>query len=452
MNLLITANHSYMKSKNFLFLATACFVLMISFQSFSQSAGYVKQVLTSNSGKFEYAPPYTDYVTLQSYNPQNGQINEFNTIYTQSAQAILISGHFGFFSAQDSVIKYDLNTMERKAAVADSGLNRLALYKGKLLVSKQYPLSQYFLEVLDTSNLSLIAEVPGLSGDCGGICDLYDTVYVAVNGGWMGTEGKLAIVDPGSWTLKTEINFGHEAIGIWDLYVNNGRIFSVNKTPYGVIDTGSITVYTTSNRSFTNVFLPYRVASGSGIKDSLLYLGINYGIGSFNLNTLSIADPVIVPDPGSAMFEFILSSAIDTLDGRIYSNIGNYSNPGYCLVSSLAGDSITSYATGISSDAVAVDTRTFPAGIHENKGLEISARLYPNPVQDRLMISFTNSVTLTSLKVNDFTGREMITINPGTSSGTEFEVPVNTLTPGLYYLILGTTAGRVVKPFAVSRP
>ena len=439
-----------MKIKKLLLPATVCFVLIISVQGFTQSSAYIKQILTANSGKFEYTPPYSDYVTLQSYDPQSKQINSFGTIFTQSAQSILISGHSGFFAAQDSIVKYDLNTLQRKAAIADSGLNRMALYKGKLLVSKQYPVSMYFLEVLDTASLGLIAEVPGLSGDCGGICGLNDTVYVAVNGGWMGTEGKLAIVDPGSWTLQKEINFGHQAVGIMEIYLYNDRIVSVNKTPYGVVDTGSITVYTPANRSYNNVFLPYNVGAGYGIKDSLLYVGINYGIGSLNLNTFVIADPIIVHDPGSSSFNYIISSAIDTLDGRIYTNIGDYMTPGHCLVTSMKGDSITSFPTGISSDAVAVDIRMYPAGIHYEPGMEMSARLYPNPAYDRLNISFADNVMITSFKVTDVCGREMLELKPGWASGNEYEVPVNSLTPGIYYLVISMDEGRIVKSFVVT--
>ncbi|MCX6281923.1 MAG: T9SS type A sorting domain-containing protein [Bacteroidetes bacterium] len=441
-----------MKLKNLLLLALTILLLPSWKPAYTQTGPYVKQVLTSNSGKFEYLPPYTDYVLLESYNPENSQIDKFGVIYTQSAQSILISGRFGFFTAQDSIIKYDLYTFERKAAIADSGLNRLAMYKGKLLVSKQYPNQQYFLEVLDTSNLSLIAKVPGISGDCGGICEVNDTVYVAVNGGYMGTEGKLAVVDPGSWTLKAEVNFGHEAIGIWDLYVYNGNIFTVNKTPYGVSDTGSITIYTPSTRTFTNIFLPYRVAAGSGIKDSLLYLGLNYGIGSFNLNTQAVSKPVILADPGSSVYTYILSSAIDTLNERLYVNIGDYVSNGRCQVTSFSGDSITSYRTGISSDAIAVDTRVHSSGINDGKGLQVSAFLFPNPVQDVLKVRFTGNVQLTTVKVMDISGREVLTFKPGISPDTDFEFNVSGLTQGLYYLVLSSPEGRIVKPFAVSRP
>jgi hypothetical protein len=439
-----------MKSKNLLLIAAICLLLILSFKSNAQLNAYVRQVVTSNSGRFEYTPPYNDYVTLQSYNPLNKKVNTFGTIYTQSSQSIVISGNYGFFAAQDSIVKYDLNDFKRMAAITDSGLNRMIVYKGKLLVSKQYPVSSDYLEVLDTANLSLIAEVKGISGDCGGISSLNDTVYVAVNSGYMGTEGKLAVIDPSSWTLKAEVNFGHKAVGIMEIYQYKSLIFSVNKTPYGVIDTGSVTIYTPANRNFTNVFLPVIVGAGSGIKDSLLYLGLNYGIGSFNMNTLKIADTAIIKDPGSSVYTYIISSAIDTLEGRIYTNVGDYQNAGYCLVTSIKGDSIDTYPTGISSDAVAVDTRFYGTGMQNNTAQEFNIKLYPNPVQDRLKITFANNINPASLMVTDISGREILELKSGTQQGPYFELPVNALAPGIYYLVISTSEGRIVRTFAVA--
>ncbi|MEI8005532.1 MAG: T9SS type A sorting domain-containing protein [Bacteroidota bacterium] len=438
-----------MRFKKLLLPSVACLLLMFSGQGIAQGS-YVKQVITANSGKFEYAPPFTDYVTLESYNPQTTQIYTFGTVYTQSAQNVLISGHFAFFTAQDSIVKYDLNTFQRISAIADSGLNLMAIYKGRLLVSKQYPVTQGFLEVLDTSNLFLLTTVTGISGDCGGITTSADTVYVAVNGGWMGTEGKLAIIDPASWTLKTEVNFGHKAIGIFNLYRYNDKIISVNKTPYGVVDTGSITVYTPSTRGFNNVFLPKSVTAGSGIKDSLLYLGMNYGIGSVNLNSLKIADTVIVKDPGSSVFTYIISSALDTLNGLIYANTGDYTHAGTCIVTSIKGDSITEYPTGISSDGIAIDTRKYGAGIEGDQAGGISARLYPNPVHERLNIIVSENIHISAMKVIDVSGREMMEVRPGMSSTGKYEINVRALEAGVYYLLLMTADGRIVKQFAVS--
>ena len=436
-----------MKTKHLLLSVILCIGLLNCTFTFAQSTGYVKQIITTNSGLFEFSPPYKDYATVQAYNPQAGTVNLFSTIYTQSTQCVIISEKMAYVAAQDSIIKYDLNSMQRVAAVKDSGLNQLAIFNGKLIVSKQYPITNNFVEVLDTTNLGLIAEISGISGDCGGIMMINDTVYVAVNGGYMGTNGKLAIINPATWTLTTELDFGAEAIGIFNLYSYKGELISINKTPYGVVDTGSITVFHPSDRSFTNVFIHHIVAAGAGLKDSLLYLGLDSGIGSFNLNMLKVQDSIIVHDPGSSAFIYILSSVVDTLNSRIYVNTGDYSTPGHCLVTALNGDSITSFSTGISSDAIAVDYRSYPSGIPNTNPEANTLKVYPNPVRDNLNVVINGDYDLKRLLVSDVSGRVLLTQTAESLNKSPIIVPCQNLQSGVYYIIVETSQGRIARPF-----
>ncbi len=414
---------------------------------FSQTMDWTKQIITVNSGRFEFAPPIQDYVTAQAYNLSEQTSSEFNTIFTQSAQDILVSGNIAYVNAQDSIIKYNLNTFQRVAAIADSGLGKLALYNNRLIVSKQYPLSRYFVEVLDTADLSIIAQVDHISGDCSGIAVTSDTVYVAVNGGWMGTEGKIAVIDPSSWSLIREINFGAEAVGIYNLYAFGGKIFSVNKTPYGMPAIGSISIYDPSNGSQINRMIGVKVGNGTGIKDSILYVMMNEGIGSFNLSSLEIEDTTIVNDPGSAMFTYILSSLVDTINDRFYSNIGDFMTPGYCLVSSLTGDSITSYPTGISSDVVGIDYRANPIGIGDYKNDLPVLSVYPNPCAELITISYSGNRQIGAMTITDAYGKTVFSQDDQPGESGKQEISVGHLAAGLYFLVLKSSGGPVIAKF-----
>jgi hypothetical protein len=176
---------------------------------FTQRAEWVEQVIVCNGGKFESSPPYTDYVTVQSYDPVTLASVVFDEIKTQSVQdAVIYDQQFLYVAAQDSIIMYNLNTLQRVNAVSDSGISRLGLYLDKLVVTKQFPITRFFVEILDANNLSLIARIQNISGDCKGVTVWKDTIYVAVNGGFLGTEGKLAVISTGNWQLKREVNFG----------------------------------------------------------------------------------------------------------------------------------------------------------------------------------------------------------------------------------------------------
>jgi hypothetical protein len=435
-----------MKTRHLLFGAIVFLSLMNYSLTKAQATGYVKQIITVNSGKFETSPPYADYVTVQSYNPQTmGAVNVFNTIYTQSAQSVVIFDKMAYVAAQDSIVKYNLNTMQRVAAIADSGMSQMAIFNGKLIVSKQYPLVRYFVEVLDTSDLGKIDEIPGVSDQCGGITMYNDTLYVAVNGGYLGTRGKIAVIDPATWTLVTEIDLGTGAVGISNLYNYQAEIISVNQTPSGVINSGSISVYNPVNRNFTNILLPHYITAGAGIKDSLLYLGIDNGIGSFNLNSLKIEKATIIPSPAGS--KYILSAIVDTLDNRIYSNIGDYSTAGYCLVTGLSGDSITSYETGISSQDIAIDYRSYPSGIASNPPETPTISLFPNPVIDELHVVISDQPDIKAIMVSDINGKSVMMQSPEGKSDRTFSVDCRNMPSGTYCLILGTSKGKLTRLF-----
>ncbi len=420
----------------------------VSYEAFTQRAAYTNQVINVNSGKFEFSPPYLDFVSITHYNPSTQAAVQAGAINTQSAQDVIVNDHFAYVAAQDSIVKFDINTWNRLAAVADSGLNKLCFYHNRLLISKQYPLTAGFLEVLDTADLSLVARVQNIPGECAGITVLDDSVYLAVNGGWMGTEGKLAVIDPSSWTVTHVCNFGPEAIGIFNLYTYAGKVFSVNKTPYGMPSTGTITEYNPADGSFVNHILPVTVGNGAGLKDSLLFLRMNAGLGSYDLNTKKIIDTTVISDPGALQFLVILAATVDSVTNRLYLNIGDYTNPGYCLVTSLAGDSITSYTTGVSSECIAIDYRNYPVGIVENAAPPLLT-LSPNPATDKLTISRSETSEPGLISVFNARGQTLLNREINPADRTSITFAVSGFAPGIYLVKLingGTIAtGRFIK-------
>jgi hypothetical protein len=368
----------------------------------AQRNEWVNQIIVVNGGKFE-SPPYNDYVTVQTVDPDTYAATIFDKIYTQSTQDVIIDGHYAYVAAQDSIVKYDIDTYERITAVSDSGIAKLYKYGNKVLVSKQYPIKRFFLEVLD-DNLSLLARVQNISGECGGISSGAGTIFVAVNGGWAGTEGKLAKINPNNWTVTGEVNFGSDAMGIWNLYNYADKIYSVNRTPTGMPNRGSITVYDIYQGTFTNKVIDVLVGDGYGLLNNLLYLKMNEGMGSFDLDAKQIADTTIIPDPGSADRRYIVGAAVDYINNQFYVNIGNRSTYGWGRVVDLSGDSINHYNTGISAEAIAVDYRT-PVGVNSKKTNDDFVTIYPNPVKDFLTLTFTGKDKIKLVKISDLTGR-----------------------------------------------
>ena len=111
-----------------------------------------------------------------------------------------------------------------------------------------------------------------------------------------------------------ETNFGPDAIGTWNLYNYGDKIYSVNRTPTGNPNRGSITVYDIFLGTFSNLIIDVLVGDGVGIKDNLLYMKMNEGLGSFDLVAKHIADTTIIPDPGTVNRRYIISAAVDYIN------------------------------------------------------------------------------------------------------------------------------------------
>ncbi|MCX6250707.1 MAG: T9SS type A sorting domain-containing protein [Bacteroidetes bacterium] len=408
----------------------------------AQRTTTVNQIIVVNGGNFNNP---ADYVTVETYNPTTQTVTVFDTIYTQSVQDVVIFDHFAFVAAQDSIIKYDIDTYQRVAEVADSGISRIYYTNNKLIVSKQFPVVRFYVEVLDATSLSTIAMVEGISGDCRGIEMYPDSIYVAVNGGYSGLEGKMAIINASTWSLVRELNFGPQAIGIDDLFNYNGHIYSVNQTPYGAGDTGSVTKYNVFNGTYDNHMLGVNMGSGIGISGSYLYAGMNYGIGSYNLNTDTIAIAGIIPDPGSANHIYLLATALDYLNNLFYMNIGNYNTFGIGIVATINGDSVTSFQEGLSANALAIDFRT-PTGIKPAKIKGEVLSIFPNPVTDMLNIVVTGKEVARRIRISDVTGNIIYDNNIGENQQTA-RIDCSTFASGVYFLTLITDNGFTTKKF-----
>ena len=367
---------------------------------------WVNQVIIANGGKFE-APPYTDYVTVQSYDPITKIVTIFDTLYTQSTQDVVIDGNVAYVAAQDSIVMYNIDTYQRIAAIADSGIGKLYYNQGRLIVTKQYPIKRFFVEILDATNLALLGLVQGVSGECGEAIMTQGLLYVAVDSGYLGTRGRLAVIDPANnWNLIKEVDLGPEALGIWNLYNYNEQIYTVNKTPFGGLDVGSISIYDVNSSSFQNHVFNVRVGDGYGIKDNLLYLNINDGVGSINLDTKQIVDTTLIHAPGSSGNIVIHSAALDYVNNQLYLNIGNYSTFGIGIIAALNGDSLDSYSTGINADGIAIDYRT-PSAIMDNKVQQNIVSISPNPVTDYLTLNLSGHDNDCEIKIFDLTGRQV---------------------------------------------
>jgi hypothetical protein len=187
------------------------------------------------------------------------------------------------------------------------------------------------------------------------------------------------------------------------------------------------------------------VGDGAGVIDNLLYLKLDEGMGSFNLDAQTVENPVIVPDPGSLNHRFILSAAVDYMNDRLYLNIGNRTGNGIGVVTTTQGDSITAFPEGVSADCIAVDYR-IPVGQTTVSRDNNLFPCFPNPADDMLYIRFPDKNIPGLLTISDPTGKIVLQENCEPVSNV-MKIDVSHFPSGIYLITVKTDSAVESKKF-----
>ena len=324
-----------------LIMSLLFFVNMLNAQEF------VNQVLIGSGGIYGNE---IDHVMLSSYSPDNGEVSMIGGVMTQSIQDFVIDGDFAYVAAQDSIGKFNVKTNERVGIIACSNLNQMLVKNEKLYVSRWMdPEDGAYVKIFDANDLTLLADVEGISGDAADLLFLSDTLYVAINGGWAGTEGKLAIVDNNN-ELNREIDFGTDAVGIFDLFTDGEKIFSVNRSPWGV-SVGSITTYDIVGSNFENATIDHSVGKGFDMYENVLYFLLDGAIASYDLVENSILEEEIV-----AATNYTFSAAsYDHVNNHFYVAETDYTSYGNGSVYDNEGQLLSNFEVGVSTEIIKID-------------------------------------------------------------------------------------------------
>jgi hypothetical protein len=309
------------------------------------------------------------------------------------------------------------------------GVNKLAVYNNLLIVTRQYPVTADFVQVMSTNDLSVLKVFPEISGESAGILIKGTKAYIAVNGGWAGTTGKIAILDLITVRFEEEIDLGADAIGIYNLFRFKENVVSVNRTPYGAT-TGSLSVLDPTNH-FTTTIYNANIGTGYQVYNKILYVSINGNIGSFDLNSMAVINPSLIENPAASTFGSISSACLDTLNMKFYVNATDFFSFGQGYVYNFTGDSIAAFNSGISNEAIAIDY-TSVTGLNEPTNAK-DLQLYPNPCSSHLMLA--NLTGPSTLMVFSADGRRVYEqYVPSTQS--QVRLDTEKFEAGIYMLVI----------------
>lgn len=401
-------------------------ILLGFFCGFSFSQNYVKQVIIVNGGVWEFSPPYSDHVTIASYNPQNGETTVFDTIYTESVQDVIIYQHYAIVTAQDSIIKYDIDNYTRVGAIAVSGLNMLSVWNNKLIVGRGNGIGSDYVQIYNLSDLSLTSSISAVSDETYGIVVENDTAYIAVPGGWASTTGKIAVIDLSTNTLVREMELDTLGQGMRELISDGENIYSFNTMAYGS-SYGIISNYNIATNVFEHDIINLPFGNGYNLcgiskNENLMYLVMNGKIAEYDLVGKTVINSSFIA-PTSTIAETVF----DTINELFYVTTTDYYSSGNGFIYNALGDSIGNFSVGISAQAMAIDYRNLTS--IENT-FETTSNVYPNPCTNDIYVN--SSKKINSIEIYDIYGKKVVK----TIYQENNKLNLSTLNSGSYFMKL----------------
>ncbi len=385
-----------MKKNYFVFIALMLFMQMGWSQHF-----IAHQVIIGAGGNFNDPD---DYVSLSTFNVLDPGFSEFGSVFTQSIQDVAIDGRFAYVAAQDSLAKFDIDTYEKIAIVEAIGVRNIKVWGDELIVSFWYPVTENFVRMYAADDLTLIANIDGLSGDAAGCVVNNQIAYVAIPGAWGATKGKLAKINLQAHILIEEIDLGEEGVNINDLYLQEGandKVLAVCATPWGAPD-GKLLLINASNSQKEVFTYDTQLGRGVAVLDDMLYCVIGNGIGSIDLLDMTISDTMLFNSPG---FGFA-GAAMDTINKMFYVTTTDYTSTGTAYIFNMNGDQMQSFSCGIDANSIAIDYRS-TEGVNLAKS-NSDFRLYPNPSSAMITLDWKGAENFKEVQILDIHGRQIL--------------------------------------------
>ena len=385
-------------------------------------------VIVASGGVFETMPPYADYATVGLYDPGSGDYVLFDTIFVQAVSSVTVDGDALYVAAADSLVCYDLRTLERIAANRIPGVRRIAPYQDRLLATIGYGGSPGYVKVLDKTTLAVMAEFIS-DRECEGIVIAGHYAYIGEPGAFGSPNGSISKIDLQTWTFDDRVDLDSMGRGIGAMYFRHGSVMALNSV--GWMENGNITYVDTQyfqQPAIAELQLP--VSRGIALNGDLIYAHFGGGLGSFDIVSRSVDDTVFIPlDYAGGAYDSILD--------RWYLTSTDYFSYGRTHVFSGQGLELDSFEVGISPESIGIwykGTSGLPVG--DLPGTAI--RCIPNPGAENVRLAHPPGLQGAIVEIVDLAGGVVVT---SVASGRRYTgLDLSPLTPGLYLVRL--TAGR----------
>ena len=157
------------------------------------------------------------------------------------ASDMIVDGNFLYVAADNSILKYDINSFELLNEVEVQGVRNLLIYGENLYVSKgDYDYSTFspvifdsYFQVYDKQNLFFLNELDTINGPKWSTQNLVikdDLIYIAINNGfeWGNEKGLIGVLDASTFDYLYEIDLGENGKNPDNMIIKDDYIITVN--------------------------------------------------------------------------------------------------------------------------------------------------------------------------------------------------------------------------------
>ena len=349
------------------------FAVCISYFSYSQQ--YLHQVLVLNEGYFDFSlnqtvvPP-----TIGSYDPVSEVYTTLDTLTnSRFASDMIIEGDFVYVAADNTLYKYDKNTMNIVATQSISGIRNLAVWNDKIAVSRgDYDNTTFapilfnsYLQFYNTSDLSFYSELDTITGPKWSTQNMIvenDNLYITINNAFeFGNEkGIVGVVDMTSMSYINEIDLGPDGKNPDNLLIRGNKLYTVNNKDWSGASISEIDI-TSSNSTTTNISLVSTGCGTSCLKDDKIIYQISQDTELYEWDLLG------APNAGSPLgfSQNFYELAVNNLDGYIYASSTDFFSYGTINIYDQNNDFVKSFNTSITPGKIIFDTRNTSVSINE---------------------------------------------------------------------------------------
>lgn len=356
-----------MNLKQKIFKLTAIALAVHAIGSAQQIA---KNTIVVNSGNGGFGP------NVSAYDPVATTGTSLGSIGTSFIQDIVIKDHFAYVAATDSIIKYNLaeNTRSGGAEFGSTSTGSLLVYGDYLFVGNQFSPTAENLEVYDVQTMDKIKGFSEITSEVPGMEVMNDTLYVLQNikhtvdagfpGYYLDSLGYVAKISLDDLEYQGDLEFDAATTNNFErVYANNGKLHIFGSYEQGTV---SHHVYThdVENAVSTAAVFPYDINFTYGTQArrdaNVLYFKFNGGIGSYDLDTEMVVNPLLI-DASVMAFDF------DVVHQLFYVTSGDYASTASGIIYDISGANVGTFdvGDGFAPEAIAVDYNWLPDAVSD---------------------------------------------------------------------------------------